>query len=123
MPKSGRRPQHQTRRFGDVRNMSGLPPSSRHFRTRSALRICANSGSGGALEPVDRAEEVPLSDRHATMTQDVVRRSYKEEEIRQGELLQIIVALHLSVVAAGAPGDDLALCTVDLCASQGLHEA
>jgi len=41
----------------------------------------------GALEPVDRAEEVPLSERYAAMTQDVVRRRYKEEEIRQGELL------------------------------------
>src|SRR5438552_10678080 len=34
------------------------------------------------LEPVDGAEEVPLSERHAAMTQDVVRRRYKEEEIR-----------------------------------------
>ena len=37
MPQSGRRPQHQTRRFRDVRLMSGLPPASdisgtgRHF--------------------------------------------------------------------------------------------
>ena len=46
----------------------------------------------GALEPVDRAEEVPLSKRYASMTQDVVCRRYKEEEIRQGELLQIVVA-------------------------------
>jgi hypothetical protein len=40
----------QTRRFRDVREMSGLPLNSRHFRTRSALRICANSGHG---EPLD----------------------------------------------------------------------
>src|SRR5215475_1194588 len=77
----------------------------------------------GALEPVDRAEEVPLSERYAAMTQDVVRRRYKEEEIRQGELLQIVVALHFPVVAAAGPGDNLALRAVDLCASQGLHEA
>ena len=52
------------------------------------------------------------------MTQDVVRRRYKEEEIRQAERLQIIVALHFSVVAATGPGDDLVLRAVDLCASQ-----
>src|SRR4029079_15407651 len=72
----------------------------------------------GALEPVDRAEEVPLSERYAAMTQDVVRRSYKKKEIRQSELLQIVVALHFSVVAATGPGDNLALRAVDLCASQ-----
>jgi hypothetical protein len=52
------------------------------------------------------------------MTQDVVRRRYKEEEIRQGELLQIVVALHFPVVAAAGPRDNLALRAVDLCASQ-----
>src|ERR1700726_889441 len=77
----------------------------------------------GALEPVDRAEEVPLSERYAAMTQDVVRRCYKEEEIRQGELLQIVVAIHFPVVAASGPGDDLALRAVALCARQGLQEA
>src|SRR5215472_14083069 len=77
----------------------------------------------GALEPVDRPEEVPLAERHATMTQNVVRRRYKEEEIRKGELLQIIVALQFPVIAGGGPGDDLAFCAIDLCASQGLHEA
>ena len=51
------------------------------------------------------------------MTQDVVRPRYKEEEIRQGELLQIVVALNFPVVAASGPGDDLALRAVDLCAS------
>ncbi len=70
-----------------------------------------------------RAKEIPLSDRHTAMTQDVVRRRYKEEEIRQGELLQIIVALHFPVVAAAGPGDDLVLRAVELCARQGLHEA
>src|SRR5262249_31656122 len=77
----------------------------------------------GALEPVDRAEEVPLSERYAAMTQDVVRRRYKEEEVRQGELLQIVLALHFPVVAAASPGDNLVLRAVDLCASQRLHEA
>src|SRR5262245_18787717 len=77
----------------------------------------------GALEPVDRAEEVSLSERYAAMTQDVVRRRYKEEEIRQGELLQIVLALHFPVVAAASPGDNLVLRTVDLCAGQRLHEA
>src|SRR3981081_1128463 len=77
----------------------------------------------GALEPVDRAEEVPLSERHAAMTQDVVRRLYKEEEMRQGELLHIVVAFNFPVVAAGSPGDNLVLRSVDLCASQGLNEA
>jgi hypothetical protein len=57
------------------------------------------------------------------MTQDVVRRRYKEEEIRQCEMLQIVVAFHLPVVAAVRPGDHLALRAVDLCANQGLHEA
>src|ERR1700716_3471244 len=76
----------------------------------------------GALEPVDRAEEVPLFERYATMTQDVVHRRYKKEEFRQGELLQIVVALHFPVVGAALPGDNLALRAVDLCASQGLHE-
>ena len=33
-----------SRRFRDVRDMSGLPPNNRHFRTRSALRIWATSG-------------------------------------------------------------------------------
>ena len=75
------------------------------------------------LEPVDRAEEIPLSDRHAAMTQDVIRRRYEEEEIRQGKLLQIVVALHFPVVATTGPGDDLVLRAVDLRASQGLHEA
>src|SRR5262249_58511075 len=65
----------------------------------------------------------PLAERHAAMTQDVVRRRYKEEEIRQGKLLQIVDALQFPVVAAGSPGDNLALRAVDLCASQGLHEA
>src|SRR4051794_2151956 len=77
----------------------------------------------GALEPVDRAEEVPLFERYAAMTQDVVRRRYKEEEIRQGEMLQIVASLHFPVVGAALPGDNLALRAVDLCASQGLHEA
>src|SRR6516162_655231 len=76
-----------------------------------------------ALEPVDRAEEVPLSERYAAMTQDVVCRRYKEEEIRQGELLQIVVAFHFPVVTAGSPGDNLVLRAIHLCASQGLHEA
>jgi hypothetical protein len=44
------------------------------------------------LKPVDRAEEIPLADRHTAMTQDVVRRCDEEEEIRQGELLQIVAA-------------------------------
>jgi hypothetical protein len=79
--------------------------------------------SKGLTLPVDRAEEVPLCERDAAMTQDVVRRRYKEEEIWQGELLQIVVALHFSVVAASSPSDNLALRAVDLCASQGLHEA
>ena len=57
------------------------------------------------------------------MTQDVVRRRYKEEEIRQGELLQIVVALHFPVVAAGSPGDNFVLRAVNLCASEGFHEA
>jgi len=57
------------------------------------------------------------------MTQNVVRRRYKEKEIRQRTLLQIVVALQLSVVSASGPGDDLALRAVDLCPSQGLHEA
>jgi hypothetical protein len=56
-------------------------------RTRAAQKL------QGALEPVDRPQEVPLAQRHAAMTQNVVRRRYKEEEIRKGELLQIIVAL------------------------------
>src|ERR1700690_2407647 len=77
----------------------------------------------GALEPVDWPEEVSLSDRHAAMTQDVVRGRYKEEEIRQGELLQVVVPLHFPVIAAAGPSDDLTLRAVDLCASQGLHEA
>ena len=47
----------------------------------------------------------------------------KKEEIRQGELLQIVVAFYFPVVGATSPGDDLALRAVDLCASQGLHEA
>src|SRR5580700_4572240 len=34
----------QTRRLRDVRGMSGLPPNSRHLRTRSALRIWATCG-------------------------------------------------------------------------------
>jgi hypothetical protein len=34
-----------SRRFRDVRAMSGLPSNSRHFRTQSALRICAKTGS------------------------------------------------------------------------------
>ena len=88
-------------------------------RTQSRTNTCG-AKLRGALEPVDRAEEVPLSDRHAAMTQDVVRRCYKEEKIRQGELLQIVVALHFPVVAAAGPSDDLALRAVDLCASQGL---
>src|SRR5262249_59219453 len=65
----------------------------------------------------------PLAERHAAMTQNVVRRRYKEEEIREGELVWIVVALQFPVVAAGSPGDNLALRAVDLCASQGLHEA
>jgi hypothetical protein len=40
------------------------------------------------------------------VTQDVVRRRYKKEEIRQSELLQIIVAFHFPVVAAAFPGDN-----------------
>ena len=44
-------------------------------------------------EPIDRAQEIPLSNRHAPMTQNVVCCRYKEEKIRQGELLQVIVAL------------------------------
>ena len=38
------------------------------------------------------------------MTQDVVRRRYKEEEIRQRELLQIVIALQFSIIAASGPG-------------------
>ena len=43
------------------------------------------------------------------MTQDVVRRRYKEEEIRQGELLQIVLALHSPVVAAAKSRVETAL--------------
>src|SRR5579862_1204231 len=75
------------------------------------------------LQPADRAEEIPLSDRHAAMTQDVVCRRYKEEEIRLGKLLQIVVALHFPRVATAGPGNDLLLRAIDLCASKGLHEA
>src|SRR3979490_428625 len=104
------------RRLRDGSGRTAIAANGRSWHSCSAkLR--------GALEPVARAEKVALSDRHAAMTQDVVRRRYKEEEIRQGELLQIVVALHFPVVAAGGPGDDLALRAVDLCASQGLHEA
>ena len=53
------------------------------------------------------------------MSQDIIRRRYKEEEIRQGELLQIVISLHFPVVAAGGPGDDLVLRAIDLCARQG----
>ena len=69
------------------------------------------------LQPTDRAEKISFSDRHAAMTQDVIRRGYKEEEIRQGELLQIVNAFHLPVVAASGPCDDLVLRAVELCAS------
>src|SRR5262249_62195540 len=57
------------------------------------------------------------------MTQNVVRRRYKEEEIWQRELLQIVASLQFPVITAGGPGDDLALRTVDLSAGQRLHEA
>src|SRR6516162_4173375 len=100
---------------GDTGNDSGMARCRREKPSCSAkLR--------GTLEPVDRAEEVPLCERYAAMTQDVVRRRYKAEEIRQSELLQIVVALHVPVVAAGSPGDNLALRAVDLCTRQGLHE-
>jgi hypothetical protein len=48
------------------------------------------------------------------VTQNVVRRRYKEEEIREGEPLQIVVALQFPVIATGGPRDDLALRAVDL---------
>jgi hypothetical protein len=57
------------------------------------------------------------------MPQDVVCRRYQEEEIRQGELLQMVVTLQFPVVAAGGPGDDLILRAVDLGATERLHEA
>src|ERR1051326_352095 len=75
-----------------------------------------------ALEPVDRAEEVPLAERHAAMAQNVVRRRDEEEKIRQGELLQVVVTFHLAVVAAALPGDDFVFSSVDLFARQRLHK-
>ena len=57
--------------------------TSRPDDVRESGRVSAEAPS----EPVDRAEEVPLSDWNAAMPQNVVRRRYKEEEIRQGELL------------------------------------
>src|SRR5215813_2086462 len=97
--------------------------SGRTANTATAVARTRAAQLQGALEPVDRPEEVPLAERHAAMTQNVVRRRYKEKEIWKGELLQIIVALQFPVVAAGGPGDDLAFCAIDLCASQRLHEA
>src|SRR5579871_3426302 len=121
-------------RSGRLGKSSALatPPAAITSRTASSafaidfmqcFLVTMAPNSVAALEPVDRAEEVPLPERHAAMTQDVVCRRYEEEEIRQGELLQIVVALQLPVVAAGGPGDDLALRAVDLCARQRLHEA
>src|SRR5215831_6215459 len=108
------------------RPMSASPPKADIARLslyRAAMTATRAAQLRGALEPVDQAEEVPLSERYAAMTQDVVRRRYKEEEIRQSELLQIVLALHFPVVAAASPGDNLVLRAVDLCASQRLHEA
>src|SRR6185436_14275886 len=91
--------------------------------TATGIQTAPKIATQSSLEPVDRAKEIPLSDRYAAMTQDVVRGRYKEEEIRQGELLQIIVAFHFPVVGASGPGDDLVLGAVHLCTSQRLHEA
>ena len=56
------------------------------------------------------------------MSQDVVGGRHKEEEIRQGKLLQIVGTLHSPVIAAGSPSDDFVLRTVDLGAIQGLYQ-
>ena len=65
------------------------------------------NSTGFELKPVDRAKEVTLPNRDATMAQDVVCSRDKEVEIWQGELLQIVVALHLPLVTAGSPGEVL----------------
>src|SRR5581483_4126459 len=96
-----------------VRAFSGK--SGRRFSEENATKLMK-------LEPVDRPEEVSLSDRYAAMTQDVIRRRYKEKEIRQSELLQIVVALQFPVVGTGGPGDDLVLRAVHLGAIKRLHE-
>ena len=57
------------------------------------------------------------------MTQDVVRGRDEEEEIRQRELLQVVVALELAVVAAGGPRNHLALGAIELGGRQRLDEA
>src|SRR5436190_22578140 len=80
--------------------------------SRTGIAATARAGTRGAqtsrrLEPVDCAEEVPLSQWYTAMTQDVVRCRYKEEEIWQGKLLQIVVAPQLPVVATASPGDNL----------------
>ena len=58
-----------------------LQNENRHKDQCSKASYFAQS-NWGTLEPVDRAEEVPLADRYAAMTKDVVGRRHEEEEIR-----------------------------------------
>src|SRR5262245_59225220 len=120
-----RHPRSERRQLGAHRAPARMasPRSRTDAWDRQTLAHGCSAKLQGALEPVDRPKEVTLAERHAAMPQNVVRCRYKEEEIRQGELLQVVVGLQFPVIAAGGPGDDLALRAVHLRVRQGLHEA
>ena len=54
MPKSGRRPQHHSRRLRDVRRYVRSTPDSRHFRTQSARLKSAKCGHEEVLPRPER---------------------------------------------------------------------
>jgi hypothetical protein len=87
------------------------------------------AAKGGGATPAsnhlqrDRAEEIALADIHAAMTQDRVGGGAMKIEVRQHEVVEIIVALHLALVASAERKRDLAIGRrVDLLAVERLEK-
>ena len=89
------------------------PPNSRHFPTRSALRICANNGSGGPLgyEKAEQKDTViytlpDIPDRFNGPGAVYVTKPYdgREATVGNGSMIAFRVPTHAQVYALHSAG-------------------
>src|SRR5580704_3191398 len=71
----------------------------------------------------DRAQEIALADLHAAVTQDRVGGGQMEIDVRQHEMVEIIVAFHLALIGRAERKGDLTIgCGIDLLGIEGLEK-
>src|ERR1700731_1556797 len=109
------------------------------YRCRRLLRggpasLTCRAAPRSILEPVcvpsasshlhgDRAQEVLLADLDAAVTQDRVGGGQVEIDVRQHEMVEIVVALHLALVGGTERKGDLTIARgIDLLGGQGFEK-